>query len=128
MHPDQDRRVAAGRERTRVLRPLVLHDPLAARVEVLGQQRVERQVAARAVAVHHDHLDGAGVERAPHRRVDLLRVEAAPLLVQRAVMAHLRPPADAGDALHVGEHVDAHRRERIRSAAMSDVTILHNPY
>jgi hypothetical protein len=43
-------------------------------------------------------------------------------------VADLRPPADSGDAFHIGEHVDAHRRERIRSPPMADVTIFHNPY
>ena len=61
-----------------------------------------------AMAVHDDDLRRAGRLRAANGGVDLLRVELAPLLVQRLAAARLLPLHDAGDALHVRDDVDAH--------------------
>ena len=38
VHPDEERRVAALLEELRVLGPLVLHDPLAVGVELVGDR------------------------------------------------------------------------------------------
>ena len=95
-------------EELRVLRPLVLDDELAVRVEVLGDEGVERPALPRAVAVHDDDLGRAGGLRAAHGSVDLLRVELAPFLVQRLAAGGLLPLHDPGDALHVRDDVDAH--------------------
>ena len=105
---DEQRDVAALLEHLGVLGPLVLDDELAARVERLRDQRVERPVAARAVAVHHDDLGRAAGERAAHGRVELLGVEPPALLVAGLARAHLLPAADAGDALHVADDQDPH--------------------
>ena len=100
---DEQGDVAARLEHLGVLGPAVLDDELAASVERIRDQRVERPVTARAVAVHHDHLAGAAVERAAHGRVELLGVQAAPFLVAGPARAHLLPAADSGDALHVAD-------------------------
>ena len=60
------------------------------------QERVERPALARAVAVHDHDLARACRLRAAHGRVDLLRVELAPFLVQRLapdVCCHFTMPA-----------------------------------
>jgi len=111
VHADEQRRVATGLEEGRVLRPLLLHDVLAVGVEEVGNERVEAIVAARAVVVHDDDLGRAGRLRAPHGGIDLLGVEDATLLVELRVTAGLRALDDAGDALHVTDHVDAHGRD-----------------
>ena len=108
MHPDEERRVAALLEDLGVLGPLVLNDPLAARVELLREQRVERPALPGAVAVHDDDLGGACGARASHGGVDLLRVELAAFLVERLAAVHLLPLDDSGDTLHVADHEDAH--------------------
>ncbi len=54
--------------------------------------------------------------RAPDGRVDLLRVELAPLLVERLAAVDLLPLDDAGDALHVADDEDAHRGSTISPA------------
>ena len=82
MHADEERRVAARLEEAGVLGPLLLDDVLAARVEQVGDQRVEVVRAAGAVAVHDDDLGRAGRLRAAHGRVDLLGVEDAALVVR----------------------------------------------
>ena len=110
VHPDEERRVAALLEELRVLRPLVLHDPLAVGVELVRDQRVERPALACAVAVHDDDLRRAGGLRAAHARVDLLGVELAAFLVERLAAGDLLPLDDPGDALHVTDDVDAHGR------------------
>src|SRR5579862_3372428 len=111
MHPDEQCGVAALLEELRVLRPFALNHELAVGIEVGGQQRVERVVAARAVAVHDDDLGCSGGLRAAHSCVDLLRVELARLVVERLVAARLRPLDEPGDAFDVADDVDAHRAE-----------------
>src|SRR5205085_6197398 len=59
VHPDEQRGVAALLEERRVARPLLLYDPLAVGMQVLCDQRVERPVAAGAMAVHEEDLVGA---------------------------------------------------------------------
>ena len=108
VHADEERGVAALLEELRVTRPLLLDDELAVGVELLGDQRVEREAAAGAVAVHDDDLRRSGRLRAAHGGVDVLRVELATLLEQRLAGVGLLPPSDAGDALHVADHVDSH--------------------
>ena len=108
VHADEERRVAALLEELRVLGPRVLHDELAVRVEQVGQERVERVVAARAVAVHDDDLRRARRLRAADRRVDLLGVERARFTEQRVVAAGLSPLHDARDPFDVADHVHAH--------------------
>src|SRR5207245_415817 len=82
--------------------PLFLHDELASRVEVFGNQRVERPLIAGAVAVHDDDLAGARHLRAAHGGVDLLGVELSALLIRRTLAARrLLPLDDPGDAFHV---------------------------
>src|SRR5262249_23654966 len=105
---DEQRRVAAVLEHLGVLGPLALHHELAALVERVGDQRVERAVAAGTVAVHHHDLGRAALEGAAHGRVELLGVEAAALLVAGAARVDLVPAADPGDALHVADDEDLH--------------------
>ena len=96
VHAHEEGRVAALLEELRVLRPLVLDDEIAARIEQVGNQRVERPAAAGAVAVHDDDLGRAAVERAAHRGVDLLGVEAGAVGVERVppvVSSHFVTPA-----------------------------------
>jgi hypothetical protein len=109
---DEQRCVTALLEQGRVLGPACLHDELAAGIEGVRDQRIERAVPARAVAVHHDHLARTRRERATDGRVDLLGVEAAALLVAGLVRADLVPARDARDALHVADDEDLHRRTR----------------
>ena len=59
VHADEERGVAALLEELGVLGPLVLHDEFAARVELLGNERVEVALAG-AVAVHDHDLVRAG--------------------------------------------------------------------
>ena len=111
MHADEERRVAAVLERAGVLRPLALDDELAAVVEQVRPQRVERQVAAGAVTVHDDDLARPGGPRAADGRVDLLGVEGAALLVEGVARADPAPVRDPGDALHVTHDEHAHGRQ-----------------
>src|SRR5581483_4427769 len=111
VHADEEAGVAARLEEARVLRPLLLHDVLARRVEELRDERVEAPRPAGAVVVHDDDLRRAGRLRAAHRRVDLLGVEDAALLVELLAAGALLPLDDAGDALHVADDVDAHERD-----------------
>jgi hypothetical protein len=111
VHADEERRVAAVLERTGVLRPLALDDELAAVVEQVGPQRVERLVAAGAVAVHHHDLGRTAGPRAADGGVDLLGVEGAAFLVQRIARPDPAPVRDAGDALHVADDEHAHGRQ-----------------
>ena len=108
VHADEERSVDAALEVLDVLRPFVLHDELAVRVELFGNQRVERPALTRAVTVHDDDLRRAGSLRAAHGRVDLAGVEAASLLVHRVAARHLLPLDDPGDALHVADDEDLH--------------------
>src|SRR5919106_2142572 len=117
VHGDEERRVAALLQHLRVLGPLVLDDPLAVRVEQLGHEGVERPALARPVAVHDHDLVGARRLRAAHRRVDLLGVELARLLVERLAAVDLLPLDDAGDALHVADDEDPHAHAPIRSSS-----------
>ena len=119
---DEQRHVAALLEHRRVLGPARLDDELAALVERVRDQRVERPVAAGAVAVHHHDLGRAARERAADRRVDLLGVEAAALLVAGLAGAHLLPAGDAGDALHVADDQDLHRRISTSAARLAPPT------
>ena len=107
---DEERDLAALLEHRRVLGPACLDHELAACVERVRDQRVERPVAARAVAVHHDDLGRPAGERAAHGRVDLLRVEPPALLVARLARAHLLPARDARHALHVADDQNPHGR------------------
>ena len=116
VHADEERRVAALLEELRVLRPLLLDDEVAARIEQIGDQRVERPAPAGAVAVHHDDLARAAGERAPHGGVDLLGVEAGAIGVERLSARRLLPLRDAGDALHVAHDEDAHAAEATSGA------------
>src|SRR5205823_10526342 len=59
---------------------------------------------------HDDDLGRSRLRRAADGGVDLLRVEAAALLVERAVPAGLLPLDDSGDALDVADDVDLHAR------------------
>ena len=115
---DEQRDVAALLEHRGVLGPARLDDELAARVERVGDQRVERPVAARAVAVHDHDLARAARERAADGRVDLLGVEPPALLVAGGAGAHLLPARDPGDALHVADDQDlqAAHQQRVASA------------
>jgi len=61
------------------------------------------------VAVHDDDLRRPCSLGSADGRVDLLRVELAALLVHRVAARDLGPLDDAGDPLHVADHVDAHR-------------------
>ena len=108
MHADEQRGVAALLEELGVLGPVVLDDPLAVGVEQLGNERVERQLLAGAVAVHDDDLGRSGRLRAAYGGVDLLGVELASFLVERRAAVRLRRLDDPGDALHVADDVDAH--------------------
>src|SRR6185437_15179276 len=84
-------------------------DELASGIQEIGEQRIEGVVPARAVAVHDDDLRRACRLRTAHGGVDLLGVETARLVVERAVLATgLRPLDDACDAFDVADHVDAH--------------------
>src|SRR5919198_1276812 len=125
VHPDEERRVAALLEEERVLRPVLLDDELAGRVEEVRDQRVEGPALARAVAVHDDDLGRAGGLRAADGGVDLLGVEPPTLLVHRVAARRLLPLHDPGDALHVADDVDAHARCSIasRSGTSSSVGI-----
>ena len=62
---------------------------------------------AGAVAVHDDDLGRPGRLRAAHRRVDLLGVQLAPLLVHRLAACGLLR-LDDPDALHVADDVHLH--------------------
>src|SRR5918996_2415755 len=117
VHGDEERRVAALLQHLGVLRPLVLHDPLAVGVEELRDERVERPALARPVAVHDDDLVGARRLRASYCGVDLLGVELARLLVERLAAVHLLPLDDARDALHVADHEDPHAHAPTRSSS-----------
>src|SRR6266540_6645959 len=108
VHADEERSVAPFLEEARVARPLVLHDELAGRIELVRDERIERPALARAVAVHHHDLGRAGRLGAPNSGVDLLRIEAPPLLVHRRAALDLLPLDDAGDTLHVADDVDSH--------------------
>src|SRR5205807_888631 len=110
MHPDEERGVAALLEQLGVLGPVVLHDELAVRVELVGNEGVERPFLARAVTVHdHDVLRARGL-RAAHGSVDLLGVELAPFVVRALLLraVGLLPLDDARDALHVADDEDLH--------------------
>src|SRR5262245_25794419 len=120
MHGHEERRVAALLEELRVLRPLVLDDPLTVGVEQLRDERVERPPLSGPVAVHDDDLGRAGGLGAAHRSVDLLRVEPARLLVERLATLDLLPLDDARDTLHVADDEDLHLTLPIsRSSAAS---------
>src|SRR5262249_47680459 len=95
-------------------RPLALDDVLAVGIELVRDQRVERPALPRAVTVHYHDLGRAGSLRAAHRRVDLVRVEPPPFLVQLLATRDLLPLHDPGNALHVADHVDAHARSLCR--------------
>src|SRR5436190_16221230 len=105
VHADEQRRVDAPLQELGVLGPFVLDDELAVRVEVLGDQRVERVAVAGAVAVHHHDLGSAPGLGAPHGGVDLLGVEPAALLIERrvALRARLLALDDPGAALDVAD-------------------------
>src|SRR5207248_404390 len=108
MHADEERCIAALRQEPGVVRPFLLHDILAGRVEQIGHQGVEVPWPARAVAIHDHDLGRTGGAGAPHRRIDLLGVEAAAFLVHLMPTGHLLPLDDARDAFHVANDVDAH--------------------
>jgi hypothetical protein len=91
VHADQQRGVASLLEELGVLRPLLLHDEVAARVELVGNQRVEGPALAGAVAVHDDDLRRTARERPPHRRVDLLGVEPRSLGMERLATRDIGP-------------------------------------
>jgi hypothetical protein len=114
VHADEQRRVDALLQELRVLGPLVLDDVLAIGVELFRQERVEGVALAGAVAVHHDDLGAARGLRASHRRVDLMRVELAALLVERLARARLITLDDAGDPLEVADDEDLHPRSLSR--------------
>ena len=115
MHTDEERRVATGLEKLRVLRPFALHDELAVGVELVRDEGVEQVVAAGAVTVHDDDLLRSGRFRAAYRRIDLLRVEPARLVIERLVAARLPPVDDARDALDVADDVHAHGPDTLMS-------------
>jgi hypothetical protein len=123
--PDEERRVAALLEERGVLRPLLLDDELARRVDQLRDQRVEAPALAGAVVVHDDDLGRPGGLGAPHGGIDLLGVEPPALLVHQVAADDLLVLHDPGDALHVADDVDAHARFSIasRSGASSSVGI-----
>src|SRR5262249_10807652 len=108
VHADEEAGVTAGLEEARVLRPFLLNDELAGGIEKAREQRVEAVRTSGPVVVHDDDLGRAGSLRAAHRRVDLLGVEGAPLVVELLAGGDLLPLDDAGDALHVADDVDAH--------------------
>ncbi len=108
VHTDEKRSVAPLLEELRVVRPLVLHDPIAARVERLGEERVERPSLSGSMAVHDDDLGRAARASAPDDGVDLFGIELPPFLVERLATLDLLPFDDAGNALHVAHHDDAH--------------------
>ncbi len=108
VHADEERGVATLLEELRVLRPLLLHDELARRIEQSGMSELKLQPLAGAVAVHDDDLRRAGRLRAADGGVDLFGVEPAALLVHRVAARRLLPLDDAGDALHVADDVDLH--------------------
>ena len=60
------------------------------------------------MAIHDHDLGRAGGAGAPHRRIDLLGVEAATFLVHLMPTGHLLPLDDARDTFHVADDVDAH--------------------
>ena len=91
VHADEERRVDALLQKLGVLGPLVLDDELAVGVELLGDQRVERVAAARAVAVHSDDLGRSRRLRAAHGRVDLAGVELPSLFEERRVACGAGP-------------------------------------
>src|SRR5581483_5928619 len=91
-------------------------DELAVGMEELGQERVERVVAARAVTVHDDDLGGARSLRAADGRVDLLGVQPAPFLEERAVAAGLPPLAVACAPFDPTDHVSPPGRPLLRCA------------
>src|SRR6266540_3122353 len=111
VHGHEQRRVAPLLEELGVLGPVVLDDVLAVRVELVRDQRVERPLLARAVAVHNDDLLGAGCLRAADGRIDLFGVELAPLVVGLLFLHAIRllPLDDPGDAFHVADDEDLHR-------------------
>ena len=112
MHRDEERCVAAALEEVRVLRPLLLHDELAVGVELLGNQRVERPVLPGAMAIHDDDLCCTRFLHTAHGSVDLFGVQL-PALVVRDIAGgsvRLRPLDDPGDAFHVADDEDLHRR------------------
>src|SRR5438874_8902573 len=108
MHADEERRVAAGLEVSRIAGPLVLHDELAVRIELLRNQRVPAESVARAVAVHDDDLGRAARLRSTDGGVDLLGVELSALFEHRLAGVRLLGVDDPGDALHIADDVDAH--------------------
>jgi hypothetical protein len=108
VHPDEECGVTAFFEKRRVLRPLVLHDELARRIEVLRDERVEGPSLPGAMAVHDDDLGGRRIIKKKNRGVDLLRVELAHFIVQRLAAGRLFPLDDPGDTLHVRDDVNAH--------------------
>src|SRR5439155_10281221 len=75
----------------------------------IGHERVEAPCLAGAVAVHDDDLRRPSRAGAAHRRVDLLGVQTAALLVHRIAARRLLPLDDSGHALHVADHEDLHR-------------------
>jgi len=77
-------------------------------IELVGDERVEVEVTARAVTVHDDDLRCASGLRPANGGVDLLGVELAALVVERLVAARLSPPDDARHALDVADDVNAH--------------------
>jgi hypothetical protein len=60
------------------------------------------------VTVHDDDLGCAGILRATHRRVDLLRVQTASLFVERLAAITLLSLRHPGHALDVADDVNAH--------------------
>jgi len=107
VHSDQQSRVDTALQIFDVLRPLVLDDVFAVRIEFLRHQRVERPPLTGAVTVHHYDLGRAAGLRPPDGGVDLTGVEPAPFLVHRVAAGDLVEPHDSGDAFHVGNDEDA---------------------
>src|ERR1700730_3598411 len=108
VHPDEERSVTALFQKAGVLGPVLLDDELAARIEELGDQRVEVPASPGSMAVHDHHLGGAPREGATHGGVDLLGVEPAALFVKRLASADLLPLGDPGHPFHVADDMHAH--------------------
>ena len=120
VHANEERGVAAGFEKRRVLGPLLLDDVLAGGIEKLGEERVEVVRTAGAMAVHDDDLGRARGLGAAHGCVDLLGVEDATFVVELLAAGGLLPLDDAGDAFHVADHVDSHGPYFNREAPADD--------
>src|SRR5713226_9513443 len=60
------------------------------------------------MAVDRDDLGRPCCLRPAHRRIDLLGIEAPPLLIHRRAPVHLLPRHDPAHAFHVGHDHHAH--------------------